>query len=181
MGRRRVVAVVGSARVEDALARERIRRLGERLISGGFRLVTGGLGGTMALASEGARRSTAWREGMVVGVVPSYRHDEANVHCDIVVPSGLQVGRNLVVVAMADVVVAVGGGAGTLSEIALAWQLRRPVVALGGDGWAGRLAGERLDGRQESPVHAAATVAEAVGLCRQLANRPSDSHDIEAS
>lgn len=103
-----------------------------------------------------------------MGVVPSYRHDEANRFVDIVIPSGLQVGRNLLVVSTADVVVAVGGGAGTLSEIALAWQLRRPVVAFGDGGWAGRLAGERLDHRHEQAIHPARTIGEVVAACDRL-------------
>ncbi len=179
MKRRPVVAVVGSARIEDA-QRVLLRKLGGALMEAGFRLVTGGLGGTMEAVSEGARCSTAWSEGRIIGVIPSHLHDDANAYCDIVIPSGLQVGRNLLVVSIADVVVAVGGGAGTLSEIALAWQLKRPLVALGKTGWAGRLGGERLDHRVDQPIEAAATVGEAVAACERLWPLGARAQDIQA-
>ena len=178
--RRPVVAVVGSARVDDEDRRAQLRDLGAALMAGGFRLVTGGLGGTMEAVSLGARSSEDWREGMILGVVPSYRHDEANQYCDVVIPSGLQVGRNLLVVSTADVVVAVGGGAGTLSEIALAWQLKRPIIALGDDGWAGRVAGQRLDQRSPDPVHRVGTVAEVIEACLRLWPLAARATDIRA-
>lgn len=178
--RRPTVAVIGSARVEDPTLQTTLRELGAALMESGFRLVTGGLGGTMSLVSEGARSSSSWAEGRIIGIVPSYCHAEANPFCDIVIPSGLQVGRNLLVVSTADVVVAVGGGAGTLSEIALAWQLKRPVIALGSDGWAGRVAGERLDQRLVDPIHAVSTVREAVQACSRLWPLASTATDIRA-
>ena len=175
-----VVAVIGSARVDDDLLVGQLRELGAALMAAGFRLVTGGLGGTMEAVSEGARSSDHWREGRILGVVPSYLHAEANRYCDVVIPSGLQVGRNLLVVSIADVVVAVGGGAGTLSEIALAWQLKRPTIALGRGGWAGRVSGERLDSRLPDPIHPAETVAEAVDACRRLWPLAAAATDIRA-
>ncbi len=48
--------------------------------------------------------------------------------------------------------VAIGGGAGTLSELAFAWQFKRPIIAIGKEGWVNRLAGESLDHRQESSI-----------------------------
>jgi hypothetical protein len=70
-----------------------------------------------------------------------------------------------VLVSTADVVVAIGGGAGTLSELAAAWQLGKPVVAVGDAGWAGRIAGQAIDGRRSDVVVAAATPQQAVERC----------------
>ncbi len=165
---RPVVAVVGSASFREPDQERIARELGSALMEAGFRLVTGGLGGVMSAVSEGARASASWSDGRIIGVVPSYRHEEANPYCDIVIPSGAQVGRNLLVVSTGHVIVAIGGGAGTMSEIALAWQLRRPVIALGPWGWANRLAGEALDHRQDTIVHAAQSVAHAIELCESL-------------
>jgi hypothetical protein len=177
---RPVVAVIGGARVESPEQEALAVKLGATLMEGGFRLVTGGLGGVMEAASRGARSSPAWEDGRVIGVVPSYQHAEANEHCDIVIPTGAQVGRNLLVVASGHAVVAIGGGAGTMSEIALAWQLRRPVVALGDWGWAGRLAGEALDHRHDGRIHPAATAAEAVLLCGELWPHSASADAIRA-
>jgi uncharacterized protein (TIGR00725 family) len=152
-GRVPVIAVIGSASRVEAGALDAARRLGSLLMEAGCRLVTGGLGGVMEAASRGARESSSWVEGRVLGVLPSYDAATANPWCDVVVPSGLGVSRNVLVVASADVVVALTGGAGTLSEIALAWQLGKPVAALRAHaGWAGELAGRSLDGRRADSV-----------------------------
>ncbi len=106
-----------------------------------------------------------YRPGDTIAVIPGYDRAEANAYADLVIPTGLSLARNVVLVAMADVVVAVAGGAGTLSEIALAWQLGRPVVALASTGgWAQRLAGRSIDGRRDDVIIAAETPEAAVSL-----------------
>ncbi len=176
--RRHVVSVVGDAALADPCRVQEARELGAALIAESFRIVTGGLGGVMEAVSQGAREAPEWREGLIVGVVPSYRASEANRWCDIVVPTGLQLARNVLVVAMSDVVVAVGGGSGTLSELALAWQLDRPIVVLGREGWGGRLAGKCLDARGDVPIRGCADVAEVVAACRELVGRRRDAGDV---
>jgi uncharacterized protein (TIGR00725 family) len=112
----------------------------------------------------------------VIAVLPGLRAEDANPYADIVIPTGMNYARNIILVAMADVVVAIGGGSGTLSEIALAWQHGKPIVALGlGEGWSARLAGERLDARRDDVVHPADTAAEAVMLAVQLAGSRESS------
>ncbi len=176
--RRPVAGVIGDARLEDAPRIEEARRLGAELLGAGFRIVTGGLGGVMEAVSFGARHCAHWREGSIVGVIPSYRTSDANPWCDIVIPTGMQLARNILVVSTADVVVAIGGGAGTLSELALASQLAKPIVALGPHGWAGRIAGELLDGRCAAPVRGCRSVEEAVAACVELLATASESGDI---
>ncbi len=167
--RRPIAAVVGGSQAPHEVL-DAAERLGKGLVDAGFRVVTGGLGGIMLAASRGARSSTAWTEGTVVGVLPQYAAGAANPFVDIAVPTGLGQARNVVVVAMADVVVAVDGGAGTLSEMAHAWQLGKPIVALDlGDGWSSRLAGEALDDRRGDVIHRAASVVQAVELAATLA------------
>ncbi|MDP3151449.1 MAG: TIGR00725 family protein [Archangium sp.] len=175
-----VVSVIGDARLEDQTEITQTRELGAALIDAGFRIITGGLGGVMEEVSRGARSSSAWCDGRIIGIVPSYRASDANPWCDVVIPSGMQMGRNVLVVSSADVVLAIGGGAGTLSEIAIAWQLGRPIVAFGRRGWGGRLAGEVIDARSTEPIHTASDVADAVRRCRELAARPATAGDIGA-
>ena len=86
---------------------------------------------------------------VIVGILPDTLLDAGNPYLDVVIPTGLGFARNSLVVLSGDAVIAVDGGSGTLSEIALAWQHGRPIVALmGTGGWADRLAGKALDLRR---------------------------------
>jgi len=162
--RRPVAAVIGGNTASEELLAA-AEAIGCGLVDHGFRIVTGGRGGVMAAASRGAHRSRSYIEGTVVGLLPTLDPADANPWVDIVVPTGLHHARNALVVGMADVVVAVGGSAGTLSEMALAWTQGKRLVALDiGEGWSARLAGEALDPRREDIVHRATTAEEAVSL-----------------
>jgi uncharacterized protein (TIGR00725 family) len=154
--RRRYAAVVGPGRCDDDLARLAYV-VGRGLADAGFTVVTGGEGGAMEAASRGAHEAG----GTVVGVLPGTDRVRANVHADITVATGIGHARNLAVVASADVVVAVGGEWGTLSEIALAGVLGRPVVTV--SGW-------RLEHVRELPgeLHYVDTAEEAVELAIQI-------------
>ena len=121
-----VVAVIGQGSPEGGPVMEAARAVGGLLAERGAAVVTGGLGGVMNAASEGARRSG----GRVIAIIPGTDRAEATDHADVVVCSGVGEARNLAVVASADAVIAVGGAWGTLSEIALASRLGRPVVLL---------------------------------------------------
>ncbi|TNF35576.1 MAG: TIGR00725 family protein, partial [Deltaproteobacteria bacterium] len=144
-------------------------RLGRLLVDAGYRVVCGGLGGVMAAVARGAHASARATGNDVVGLLPTLDASTANPWIDVVIPTGLSQGRNLLVVASADVVVALGGASGTLSELALAWQIGKPIVALTGHaGWAGALAGHPIDDRRADVVHGAATPEEAVDRVRTL-------------
>ncbi len=145
--RRATVAVIGDGTAAEGSDAFRLGEgLGERLIAAGFRVVTGGYGGVMEAACRGAHRAAAYRPGDTIGILPGHDVDAANRYVDIALATGLGAGRN-VLVAHADAVVAVGGGVGTLSEIAFAWMYGRLVVGFRIAGWSGRLAGGRLDER----------------------------------
>lgn len=166
--RRPVAAVIGAASASDAMLGA-AETIGRGLVGAGLRVATGGLGGVMTAASRGARQSVGWSDGCVIGILPGLVASEANPFVDIVIPTGMNYGRNSILVSMADVVVAVGGGSGTLSEIALAWQHGKPIVALDlGEGWSARLAGTRLDHRREDLLHPAGSADEAVALAVSL-------------
>jgi uncharacterized protein (TIGR00725 family) len=120
------VAVVGpgDASPEELHTAEEV---GAGLAAAGAVVVTGGLGGVMEAACRGARS----RRGRTLGILPGEDRDAANGWVDIAIATGLGELRNGLVVRAADAVVAVGGGHGTLSEIALALKLGRPVVGIG--------------------------------------------------
>jgi uncharacterized protein (TIGR00725 family) len=120
------VAVVGPG---DASASElqAAEEVGAGLAAAGAVVVTGGLGGVMEAACRGARS----RRGMTLGILPGEDRDAANGWVQVAVPTGLGELRNGLVVRSADALVAIGGGHGTLSEVALALRTGRPVVGLG--------------------------------------------------
>lgn len=170
--RRPVIAVVGGARAPD-VALAAAEAVGRALVDAGWRIVTGGLGGVMAAASRGGRTAPGWFEGAVIGVLPGIDPAAANPWVDVVIPTGMGHARNVLVVASAVVVVAIGGGAGTLSEIALAWAHGRPVIGLQiGEGWSQRLVGEVLDDRSDEPIVGASDPAEVVTRVRALLAAP---------
>lgn len=173
--RRPVAAVIGGNSESEAILAA-AEAIGRGLVDAGFRVATGGLGGVMMAASRGARTADRWTDGSVIGVLPGLAATEANPYVDIAVTTGMNYARNVILVAMADVVIAVGGGAGTLSEVALAWQHGKPIVTLGqGDGWSARLAGTTLDGRRDDVLHRADTAVDAVRLAAALINSRESS------
>lgn len=168
MARRPLAAVIGSARADDGALAE-ARELGRVLVDVGFRVATGGLGGIMDAALQGARSSSRYREGDTVAFLPAYGETGASAAADIVLRTGLQHARNVVMIASADVVLAIGGRAGTLMELALAWELSRPVIAVGTwAGWATELAGRALDDRRTDKVHGPHAAREAALLAEEL-------------
>lgn len=115
----------GEATPEEEATAE---RTGYLLAERGCSLVCGGLGGVMAAACRGAKA----RDGVTIGILPGDDHAAANPWVDHVICTGLGQARNAIVAATGQAVVAIGGGFGTLSEVALALRLGRPVVLLGG-------------------------------------------------
>jgi uncharacterized protein (TIGR00725 family) len=112
------------------------KRVGQIVVESGARLLTGGLGGVMAAASEGAAGAAQYREGDVIGVLPGYASTDANPWVDIALATGLGHARNTVVVAAADLVVLVGGDAGAMSEAGMARAIGRPLVIVESTGTA---------------------------------------------
>jgi uncharacterized protein (TIGR00725 family) len=119
------VGVAGASQPEPALVVQ-AERLGRRLAEGGAVVVCGGGPGVMEAVCRGAQSAG----GTTVGFLPGLDRAEGNPYLTISLPTGLGQGRNLLLVRSSDALVAVGGGFGTLSEIALALRTGTPVVGL---------------------------------------------------
>jgi len=105
---------------------ELARRVGEGLAKAGAVLVCGGLGGVMEAACRGA-----WEAGgLTVGILPGPRIRDANPFVKAALATNMGEARNAVIIHSADAVIAISGGYGTLSEIALARKAGKPVVSL---------------------------------------------------
>lgn len=125
-GRLRQVAVVGP-READINQERTAYAVGAGLARAGILVVTGGLGGVMAAACRGAVEAG----GSTLGLLPGEDADAANSWVTVVVPTGLGEARDVLVVRAAAAVVAIGGGWGTLAEVALALRSRVPVLGIG--------------------------------------------------
>jgi uncharacterized protein (TIGR00730 family) len=134
-----VVAVFGSsAPAPDSEAYEEARRLGQQLAEAGFVVATGGYGGTMAAVSQGAAGAGGHVIGVTSGHMERYRPMPANEWVAEEIRHEAQRDRLLHLVLNNDAMIALPGGIGTLSEVALAWSLlqtgemaARPLVLLG--------------------------------------------------
>ena len=125
---RRYVAVCGASEATPSQL-EAAKEVGRLLATAGAIVLNGCLAGVSGAASEGA----ASAGGLVVGLLPDAHRAGANPHLTVALPTGMGQSRNALIVTAAQAVIAIGGGWGTLSEIALAKRLGRPVITL--DSW----------------------------------------------
>lgn len=151
------VAVVGASDAREALGAV-AEEVGRGLAEHRAVVLCGGLGGVMEAVCRGCRSAG----GTSVGILPGHDRGEANEHVDVALATGMGEMRNALIVRAADVVIALGGGHGTLSEIAFALKIGRPVVGV--DTWEM----SRSDAAEERIVRVA-TAAEAVAAALRLA------------
>jgi uncharacterized protein (TIGR00725 family) len=119
------VAVVGSGAADGELY-EQAREVGRLVAERGGIVVCGGLSGVMEAAARGATEAG----GLAVGILPDEDRRRANEYLAYSIATGMGQARNLAVVCSGDVIIAIGGEYGTLSEIGLARKVGRPVVSL---------------------------------------------------
>jgi len=147
MNRKPIIAIIGDAKVEPGSANELAAyELGKMLVDSNYRIQSGGMGGIMEAAAKGASHSENHSGNEIIGIIPGFNPAKGNRFNDIAIATGMDVYRN-VIVANADAIVAIGGGAGTLSEMASAWTMKRLMMGYDLGGWSARLAGTRIDDR----------------------------------
>lgn len=121
------VGVIGAGGGLDEKTALLAREVGRLLAERGATVVCGGLGGVMEEAAAGAREVG----GTVIGILPGATRTGANPHLSVSIPTGLGEARNVLVARASDALIAIGGEFGTLSEIALALKIGKPVVGIG--------------------------------------------------
>ena len=146
------IAIIGGRDI-DQEAQILVEDISRMLVEEGHRIVTGGLGLLPSAVHRGAKSASNSTEADTIAILPGFDPKPAYNHADIIIPTGLDVSRNAIV-ANSDAVIAVGGGAGTLSEIAYAWQFKRPILATSVEGWSSKVAGQVVDNRKrlDDPV-----------------------------
>ena len=162
-----LIGVIGSANASKPLV-EAAFEAGREVIKAGYILLCGGLGGVMEAACRGAHSVAGNNSGRIIGIIPSADKRDANPYADIVIATGMGYARNMIVACASDALIAVGGGSGTMSEIAMAWQYGKPIVVIEGlPGTAVELAGKSLDERRVDTIAGVKTAAEAISFIRK--------------
>jgi uncharacterized protein (TIGR00725 family) len=124
-------------------------------------IVCGGRGGFMEAVCKGVKQSPATFAGQTIGILPEDNDENANPFVDIAIPTGIGLARNLIIINTADIIIAAGGGAGTLSELAFAWQRYKKVLCITSfGGWAASLAGDDIDARASGLLIPVSTIDE---------------------
>lgn len=159
-----VIGVMGAAQCDEQTY-EVARRVGQLVAERGAVLLCGGRGGVMEAAARGAKEAG----GTTIGVMPGLNAMESppNPYIDIALFTGLRDGRNWVNVCASDAIIAVSGGYGTLSEIALALKIGKPVVLL--RSWS-------LPLREGTPLFVAQTPEEAVEIAFTHLHQPQTAY-----
>ncbi len=122
---KKIIGVIGGRRTEKALLKQ-AEEVGSLIAKKGAILICGGLTGVMEAVSKGAKNEG----GLTVGILPHNDTKEANPYIDVPIATGLGIARNFIIARASDVLIAIGGEYGTLSEIAYALQMGKSVVGI---------------------------------------------------
>ncbi len=169
------IGIIGSAGSDDYRGAEGAtdkmlllaEEIGFLLAQNNATVVTGGKSGIMEYGAKGAKRAG----GQTVGVIKGTKRFTSNQYTDIEVISGMEGDGldELLLVNMCDGFIVIGGGAGTLEEIAIAYRNKKPMIAMTNEpGWARELAGRYLDNRQTVMIGSATMAEEAVSKLLQV-------------
>ena len=121
----RIIGVIGASSAE-AIDENIAYEIGQEIALKGYILLCGGMGGIMEAACRGAKLNN----GTTVGILPGENSSDANMYIDIPIVTGLSHARNIIIIRSCDVIIAVGGEFGTLSEIAFALKLNKPLIGI---------------------------------------------------
>ena len=125
MKRKRIIAVIGDSRCAKP-ALELAEEVGRLVAEKGAYLICGGYGGVMEAAARGAKKAG----GQTIGILSGKDSSDMNAYIDIPIVTGMRDARNIIIARTADGVLAVGGGFGTLSEIAFSLMLDKKIVGI---------------------------------------------------
>ena len=141
-------AIIGDSTI-DSEQYDFCENLGAFLASRRIIVLTGGRGGVMEAVSKGVFING----GISVSILPSDTADQANEYSTVVIPTGMGDTRNSLLVRSGDIVITIGGKAGTLSEISFAWIYNKPLIAVKQfGGWSAKLSDLQLDDRRTDTI-----------------------------
>lgn len=158
------VCILGSAE-PGSVAYELAGEAGALLALHGITLVSGCGSAATRIAAERAVSAG----GLVLSIIPPDQMPPTDWPATVVVPCGMGDARNLLMALAGDACIVIGGRAGTISEVCLAWLHKRPLLPLVGcGGWSAELPSHPPDERANSPILPWASALELEGQLRQL-------------
>ncbi len=123
---KKIAVIIGPSNPGE-FERKRAYEAGKFFAEKGFIVATGGLRGIMEEAMRGAKEAG----GITLGIIPTDKKEDANKHCDIVIPTGMGRMRNVLLILSADIVIACGLSEGTFTEIAYAIAFKKKIFTYG--------------------------------------------------
>lgn len=142
------VVVIGDTRADNA-EYEFAEKLGMYLGSKGYVVITGGRSGIMEAVNKGAFEAG----GITIGIIPGADFSQANSWCSVVFPTDLGHARNSITALSADVIISIGGKAGTLTELGFGWIFNKPIISVSQfGGWSAELSGKQIDDRRSDNI-----------------------------
>lgn len=165
----KTIGIIGDS-LEKPELNKIARELGKLIAEEGYTLITGGREGVMGAASMGAKSCKNRPDSSkVIGILPGTDKKEGNEYLDYAISTGIGWARNQIVVLSSDVVVAIGGGAGTLSELSYAWSYNKPILAFTGiNGWSDNLAGKSIDEKRTDKIIAVKDPKDAIDKIKDI-------------
>ena len=161
-----LIGVIGSGSEElDEKIYKTAEKLGRLIAKENFALVCGGRFGVMEAVCKGVKSA----QGFTIGFLPGLDKNTANKYIDLIIPTGMGEARNLILVSTADAIITIAGDSGTLSEIAFAWKMSKPIISLNSTGgWSTKLADTKIDHKRKDKIHSAKTPEDAINILKNL-------------
>lgn len=154
MNRKIQIVVIGDS-IENETNNRLAYETGKFIASQGWVVINGGNSGVMAASSKGASENG----GIAISILNGANIDGGNSYATIKIPTGIGWARNSINVLAGDVIVAIGGKSGTLSELSFAWCYGKPIIAFANsEGWSAKLAGTSIDDRHGDTIISVETI-----------------------
>ncbi len=162
-----IISIICGSEI-DKDTEEKAIEIGRLLAKNNYVISCGGLFGAMEAVCKGAKEEG----GLTIGIIPHKEKSTANKYIDIAIPVPFSQARNIVVVLSGDICVAIGGKAGTLSEMCFAWIYGKPLIALSSvDGWSSKLANQKIDDRRPDLIYSAKNPQEVLNIILELSKK----------
>jgi len=161
-----IISIIGASEI-DSKTKQTTIELGRLLAQNQYAIVCGGLTGVMESICKGVKE----KGGLTIGIIPFIEKSAANRFVDIVIPVPFSQARNIVVILTGDICVAIGGKAGTLSEICFAWIYQKPIIAMSNiEGWSSKISNQKLDDRRPDKIYGVETPEQVIDKIDELLN-----------